>query len=61
MQKHRETTGAEDAVVVAKVQRGMESQAFVPGPFIIGDGVGAMTEAPLGHLHELYRQAVSSG
>lgn len=59
MQKHRDSTGAEDAVVVAKVQRGMESQAFAPGPYIIGDGIGAMTEMAVRHLHELYRQAIA--
>ena len=60
MRTHRETTGAEDAVVVAKVQRGMESQAFSPGPYVIGDGRGAMTEAGLAHLHELYRQFIAA-
>ena len=59
MRTHRATTGAEDAVVVAKVQNGMESQAFEPGPYIIGDGVGAMSEVALRHLHDLYRRAVS--
>lgn len=59
MQTHRATTGAEDAVVVAKVQAGMESQAFEPGPYIIGDGIGAMTEVAVRHLHELYRQSMT--
>ena len=59
MKKHRDTTGAEDAVVVAKVQRGMESQAFEPGPYIVGDGTGAMTEVAVQHLHKLYRKSIS--
>ena len=57
MQTHRDTTGAEDAVVVAKVQKGMESRAFEPGPFVLGDN-GALTEKGVQHLQSLYRAAV---
>lgn len=57
MRKHKETTGAEDEVVVSKIQKGMESRAFEPGPYILGDGVGAMSEVGLRHFHSLYRQA----
>ena len=58
MVKHKETTGAEDEVVVAKVQKGMESRAFEPGPYMIGDGQGAMSEVGLRHFHNLYRSAL---
>ncbi|MCP4767601.1 MAG: aromatic ring-hydroxylating dioxygenase subunit alpha [Gammaproteobacteria bacterium] len=58
MHKHRSTTGAEDAVVVAKIQKGMESRAFEPGPYILGDGVGAMSEVGVRHFHDLYRKAI---
>jgi phenylpropionate dioxygenase-like ring-hydroxylating dioxygenase large terminal subunit len=57
MHKHRATTGAEDELVVSRIQRGMESRAFEPGPYIIGDGVGAMSEVGVRHFHDLYRKA----
>jgi carnitine monooxygenase subunit len=59
MVKHRETTGAEDEVVVSKIQKGMESRAFEPGPYIMGDGSGPMSEVGLRHLHMLYRNAMA--
>ena len=58
MVKHRETTGAEDEVVVSKIQNGMQSRAFEPGPYVIGDGCGAMSEVGLRHFHNLYRDAL---
>jgi len=45
-------------VVVAKVQKGMESRAFEPGPYVIGDGRGAKSEVGLRHFHNLYREAL---
>ena len=59
MRTHRDTTGAEDAVVVAKVQRGMESRAFSPGPFVLGDG-GALSEVGVRHFQSLYRRALGA-
>ena len=58
MTKHKKTTGAEDAAVVSKIQKGMESRAFEPGPYVIGDGLGAMSEVGLRHFHQLYRDAL---
>jgi len=58
MIKHRETTGAEDEGVVSKIQKGMQSRAFEPGPYVIGDGRGAMSEVGLRHFHNLYRDAL---
>lgn len=58
MIKHRETTGAEDELVVSKIQKGMQSRAFEPGPYVIGDGCGAMSEVGLRHFHNLYRNAL---
>lgn len=58
MQKHKLTTGAEDEVVVSKIQKGMESRAFEPGPYVIGDGSSAMSEVGLRHFHDLYRIAI---
>ena len=58
MQKHRDTTGAEDAIVVSKIQKSMCSRAFVPGPYILGDGCGAMSEVGVRHFHRLYREAI---
>ncbi len=55
---HRETTGAEDEAVVSKIQKGMESRAFEPGPYVIGDGCGALSEVGLRHFHQLYRSAL---
>ena len=60
MVKHRNTTGAEDEAVVAKIQMGMESRAFEPGPYVIGDGCGALCEVGLRHFHQLYRDAVEA-
>ena len=60
MRKHKETTGAEDEVVVTKIQKGMESRAFQPGPYVIGDGCGAMSEVGLRHFHDLYRQVMEA-
>ena len=60
MTKHKETTGAEDERVVSKIQRGMESRAFEPGPYILGDGRGALSEVGLRHFHTLYRQALEA-
>lgn len=58
MWKHKQTTGAEDEVVVSKIQKGMESRAFEPGPYIIGDGQGALSEIGLRHFQALYRVAM---
>ena len=60
MWKHKETTGAEDEVVVSKIQRGMQSRAFEPGPYILGDGCGAMSEVGLRHFHNLYRNYLAA-
>ena len=58
MHKHKETTGAEDEVVVSKIQKGMQSRAFEPGPYVIGDGRGAKSEVGNRHFHNLYREAI---
>ncbi|MFT5114572.1 MAG: phenylpropionate dioxygenase-like ring-hydroxylating dioxygenase large terminal subunit [Parasphingorhabdus sp.] len=58
MIKHKETTGAEDEVVVSKIQKGMQSRTFTPGPYVIGDGCGAKSEVGLLHFHNLYRHAL---
>lgn len=58
MHKHKATTGAEDEAVVSKIQKGMQSRAFEPGPYIIGDGCGAMSEVGIRHFHQLYREAI---
>ena len=55
----RVATGAEDAVVVAKIQKGMQSRAFEPGPYVLGDGCGAMSEVGVRHFHRLYREALA--
>ena len=60
MHKHKETTGAEDAVVVARIHKGMQSRAFEPGPYILGDGRGAMSEVGVRHFHNLYRDALAA-
>lgn len=57
MHKHKTTTGAEDEIVVSKIQTGMESRAFEPGPYILGDGIGALSEVGVKHFHDLYRKA----
>jgi phenylpropionate dioxygenase-like ring-hydroxylating dioxygenase large terminal subunit len=58
MLKHKETTGSEDEHVVAKIQKSMESRAFEPGPYILGDGRGAMSEVGVRHFHDLYRSTM---
>lgn len=60
MRTHRDTTGAEDAVVVAKVQKGVESRAYEPGPLMIGTGPEALSEVGVAHFHQLYRRALAS-
>jgi len=60
MEKHRQTTGAEDEAVVSRIQSGMESRSFEPGPYVIGDGVGAMSEVGLRHFHDLYRETLEA-
>ncbi len=57
MHKHKSTTGAEDEAVVSKIQAGIESRAFEPGPYILGDGIGALSEVGIRHFHDLYRAA----
>lgn len=54
---HRETTGAEDEVVVARLQQAMESRAYRPGPYIVGDGRSSLSEVGVRHFHRLYRDA----
>jgi len=61
MEKHKRTTGAEDEAVVSRIQTGMESRCFEPGPYIMGDGKGAMSEVGLRHFQTLYRQALEEG
>ena len=58
MEKHKSTTGAEDEAVVSSIQSGMESRSFEPGPYIMGDGLGAMSEVGLRHFHNLYRETL---
>lgn len=58
MATHRRTTGAEDEAVVSRVQQGMESRAFEPGPYIVGDGDSAISEIGVRHFHQLYRAAI---
>lgn len=60
MDKHKNTTGAEDEAVVSRIQRGMESRCFEPGPYIIGDGQGALSEVGIRHFHNLYRETMRS-
>ena len=58
MEKHKSTTGAEDEAVVSSIQSGMESRSFEPGPYIMGDGLGEMSEVGLRHFHNLYRETL---
>ena len=58
MEKHKRTTGAEDEAVVSRIQTGMESRCFEPGPYILGDGKGARSEVGLRHFHDLYRRSL---
>ena len=60
MEKHKRTTGAEDEAVVSRVQTGMESPHFEPGPYVIGDGQSASSEVGLQHFHALYRAAITN-
>ena len=59
MENHRTTTGAEDEIVVAKIQNAMQSTAFEPGPYVVGDGCGPLSEVGVRHFHSLYRQALN--
>ena len=57
MHRHRDTTGAEDEAVVGKIQQAMESRAYEPAPYILGDGYSLMSEVGVQHFHKLYREA----
>ena len=58
MHRHRDTTGAEDEAVVGKIQEAMESRAYEPAPYVLGDGYSLMSEVGVQHFHKLYRDAI---
>ena len=49
-QQDRETTVAEDILLVESVQRGLRSRGYVPGPLVIDPKGGVSSEHPVMHL-----------
>ena len=54
----RETTFAEDLILVANVQRGLGSKGYRPGPLILDPDGGIDNELSIAALHRWLREAV---
>ena len=54
---HAETTGAEDALVAAEVQRGMEKFGFQHAQLLRTPGHGVSSEHVIKYFHDLVRMA----
>ena len=57
----RETTFAEDLVLVKNVQRGLRSLGYTPGPLIVNPAGSIDNELPIASLHRWLREAVDEG
>ena len=57
----RETTFAEDLRIVAQVQKGVESAAFVPGPLVLNPAAGIDSEHSVAALHDWFLEGVKGG
>ncbi|MCR9254609.1 MAG: aromatic ring-hydroxylating dioxygenase subunit alpha [Alphaproteobacteria bacterium] len=57
----RDTTVAEDLVLVKKVQRGVASRGYVPGPLVIDPENGINSELSIYMLHRWLREALHAG
>ena len=56
----RDTTVSEDLALVEKVQRGLASLGYKPGPLVVNPNHGIDSEHSLTKLHEWMREAVDS-
>ncbi|MEM6487967.1 MAG: aromatic ring-hydroxylating dioxygenase subunit alpha [Pseudomonadota bacterium] len=56
----RETTFAEDLALVKRVQRGLGSRGFRPGPLVIAPEGGIASEHSIAALHGWVREALAS-
>ena len=56
----RETTFAEDLVLVKNVQRGLQSKGYTPGPLVLDPNGGIDNELSVSMLHQWLREAVDS-
>ena len=54
----RDTTFAEDLVLVQNVQRGVQSRGYQPGPLVVDPGGGIDNELSIATLHQWVREAV---
>ena len=54
----RDTTFQEDLDIVRRVQRGLNSRGYRPGPLIVDPAGGIDNELPVQKLHEWLREAV---
>ena len=54
----RETTFAEDLMLVKAVQRGMGSKGYRPGPLVISKNFGINSEHSIAALHDWLREAI---
>ncbi|MGI9318774.1 MAG: aromatic ring-hydroxylating oxygenase subunit alpha [bacterium] len=54
----RETTFAEDLVLVKNVQRGIQSKGYRPGPLVVDPSGGIDNELSVSTLHQWVREAV---
>ncbi len=61
MEMDRNTTFAEDLVLVRNVQRGIRSRGYRPGPLIIDPAGGIDNELSVAHLHKWFREAIDNG
>ena len=56
----RDTTFAEDLVLVRNVQRGLRSKGYRPGPLVVNPEEGIDSEHSIAKLHEWLREAVDA-
>ncbi|MEM7667553.1 MAG: SRPBCC family protein, partial [Pseudomonadota bacterium] len=55
----RDTTFAEDLMLVKQVQRGLGSRGYRPGPLVISPACGINSEHAIAALHEWVREDLS--
>lgn len=56
--RDRETTFAEDLALVKRVQRGLNSRGYLPGPLVVSPACGINSEHSLATLHSWVREAL---
>lgn len=61
LETHSQTTGAEDAVLMGNIQRGLRSRGYQTGPLMVDANDAGEGEQGVAHLQSLLREALGLG